>query len=104
MLTAAAAAVVMGSVWQQLDLLNPAAMDTQATMSGSSSSSRQARLPACQCRLTEKSAAAALQVTISNVSGDTLKTVEFKGDPVQLCAATCKNERPSSAKGKVSPH
>jgi hypothetical protein len=35
------------------------------------------------------------------VSGDTLKTVEFKGDPVQLCAAVCKDERPGSAKGKV---
>lgn len=43
-----------------------------------------------------------MQVTISNLSGDTLKTLEFKGDPLQLCAAVCKDERPGSAKSKVS--
>jgi hypothetical protein len=47
-------------------------------------------------------ASALLQVTISNLSGDTLKTVEFKGDPLQLCSAVCKDERPGSAKAKVS--
>jgi len=43
-----------------------------------------------------------VQLTISNLSGDTLKTLEFKGDPLQLCAAACKDERPGSAKSKVS--
>lgn len=42
-----------------------------------------------------------VQVTISNLSGDTLKALEFKGDPVQLCAAACKDERPGSVKSKV---
>jgi hypothetical protein len=46
---------------------------------------------------------ALLQVTISSLSGDTLKTVEFKGDPLQLCSAMCKDERPGSAKAKVGP-
>jgi hypothetical protein len=42
------------------------------------------------------------QVTISNLSGDTLKTLEIKGDPLQLCAADCKNERSGSgSKTKV---
>ena len=44
----------------------------------------------------------AVQVTISNLSGDTLKSLEFRGDPLQLCSATCKDERPSSGHAKVS--
>jgi hypothetical protein len=42
-----------------------------------------------------------VQATITNASGDTLKTVDFRGEPQQLCSAVCKQERPGSAKPKV---
>jgi hypothetical protein len=38
-----------------------------------------------------------LQVTISNQSGETLKTVNFKGEPLELCEASCKDDGRRSA-------
>lgn len=65
--------------------------------STSTSSAWRSHLTATQCWMPRPP----VQVTISNLSGDTLKTLEFKGDPVQLCAAARKDERPGSAKTKV---
>eukprot|EP00879_Flechtneria_rotunda_P026426 GHRR01028175.1.p1 GENE.GHRR01028175.1~~GHRR01028175.1.p1 ORF type:complete len:731 (+),score=226.61 GHRR01028175.1:88-2280(+) len=37
-------------------------------------------------------------VTISDQSGDTIKTLNFKGEPLQICVASCKDDRKGGAK------
>jgi hypothetical protein len=45
-----------------------------------------------------------LQVTISDQAGETLKTMNFKGEPLELCVASCKDDGkgPAGAKKPVS--
>jgi hypothetical protein len=46
----------------------------------------------------------AWQVTISDQAGETLKTINFKGEPLELCVASCKDDAkgPPAAKKPVS--
>jgi hypothetical protein len=43
-------------------------------------------------------------VTISDQAGETLKTINFKGEPLELCEASCKDDgrRPAGANKTVS--
>jgi hypothetical protein len=45
-----------------------------------------------------------LQVTISDQAGETLKTVNFRGEPLELCVASCKDDGkgPAGARKPVS--
>lgn len=38
-------------------------------------------------------------MTISDQSGETVKTLSFKGEPIELCVAACKDDRKGSAGG-----